>query len=54
LATKREDDKWEELTLADGERFLSAVSIYFDEVINKVAKRGSLSIGALLTPSMRH
>jgi hypothetical protein len=47
-----EDDKWEALTLADGERFLRAVRVYFDEVINKVGSE-SLTAGALLSPSMR-
>jgi len=45
------DDAWGALTLADGERFLKAVRIYFDEVINKVG-RESLTAGALLSPAM--
>ena len=53
-ANHNEDDKWEELTLADGKRFLMAVQIYFDEVINEVADRESVRSGVLLSPSLRH
>ena len=53
-AMAMERDKWEELTLADGDRFLRSVGVYFDEVIDKVTVRESLRAGALLSTSIRH